>query len=514
MGRLRDETLSGAKWQMLQKATLQPLQLLFSMVLARLITPAEMGILGLTTIFFAVAAQLASAGFGAALVRKIDRTEEDINTMFWFNTGMSFLMALCLFLAAPWFAEFYNQPDLKLLTRISAGMMFLNSFAGVHWTLYTCRRDFKTPALIHGGVAILSMPVCLTLAYMGWSYWALLAQGVFSGVVQLIIVWCVSPWKPRLVFSWRSFRELFGFGSKLAVSGLLFVLYTNIRTFIIGKFYSPADLGLYNRGEHVGAMVPNTVGGMLDSISYPILSTVQNDDERLLSAYRKYICVSTLVLTWGSLLLCALAEPLVRVMYGEKWLLCIPFLQVVSLNYALNHIGIINLNLLKVKGRSDLFLRLEIIKRVISIGMILYAATISVMAICWATVIYSQIAIFINCYYTGKLLKLTWWQQQKDYMPYVFFAFLSTIPAWCISSLPVDGCLAAVGGTQNVLAYSAFLFSQIALGGGSALILYIGTLHWRRDAAYQELVRCMLSNQGLMRIGFLRRWCQRAVQTA
>lgn len=514
MGRLRDETLSGAKWQLLQKATLQPLQLLFSMVLARFITPAEMGILGLTAIFFAVAAQLASAGFGSALIRKIDRTEADINTMFWFNTGMSFLMSLCLFLAAPWFAEFYHQPELLPLTRVSSVMMFLNSFASVHWTLYTCRRDFKTPALIQGTVAILSMPVCLTLAVMGWSYWSLVVQGVFSGVLQLVIVWYVSPWKPRFLFSWHSFKELFGFGSKLAASGLLFVLYTNIRTFIIGKFYSPVDLGLYNRGEHMASMVPNTIGGMLDSISYPILATVQNDDARLLSAYRKYICVSTLVLAWGALLLCALAEPLVRIMYGENWLLCVPFLQVVSLNCALNHVGYINLNLLKVKGRSDLFLRLEIIKRVISIGMILYAATISVMAICWATVIYSQIAIFINCYYTGKILKLTWWHQQKDYMPYVLYAFASTIPAWCVSAVPVEACLSAVFGTQNMIAYTVLLGAQIIVGGGSAVILYFGTLHWRRDAAYLELLRCVSGNAKMMRIGLVRRWCESVEKTS
>ena len=142
MGRVREETISGAKWQMLQKCTLEPVQLVFGMVLARLISPAEMGILGLTAIFFAVAASLASAGFGQALIRKVDRTEEDINTMFWFNAGMSLLMSAILFSMAPWFAEFFHQPDLKNITRVSAGMMFLNSFAGVHWTLYSCRRDF------------------------------------------------------------------------------------------------------------------------------------------------------------------------------------------------------------------------------------------------------------------------------------------------------------------------------------------------------------------------------------
>lgn len=164
MGRVREETISGAKWQMLQKCTLQPLQLLFGMVLARLISPAEMGILELTAIFFAVAGSLASAGFGQALIRKIDRTEEDINTMFWFNAAMSLIMSAILFLMAQWFADYFHQQALVNLTRVSAAMMFLNSFAGVHWTLYSCRRDFKTPAIISTCTTIVGMPVCLYLA--------------------------------------------------------------------------------------------------------------------------------------------------------------------------------------------------------------------------------------------------------------------------------------------------------------------------------------------------------------
>lgn len=508
MGRLKEETLNGAKWLMLQKVTLQPLQLVFGMVLARLISPEEMGILGLTAIFFAVASTLASAGFASALIRKIDRTEADINTMFWFNAAMSLLMSMILFAAAPWFATFFAQPDLTLLTQISAGMMFLNSFSGVHWTLYTCNRDFRTPALIQGSVAILSMPVCLTLAYMGWSYWAVVAQGVFSGVLNLVIVWYVSPWKPRFLFSVQSFKELFGFGSKLAASGLLLVLYRELRTFIIGKFYSPADLGLFSRGSHLAATVPNTVGGVLDSVSYPILATVQNDEVRLLAAYRKYICTSTMVLTWSSLMLCALAEPLVRIVYGEQWMFCVPYVQVVSLSCAFLHVSIINLNLLKVKGRSDLFLRLEVIKRVLSIGMLLYAATVSVVAMCWCSVIYTQLAIFINCYYTGKIINLTWWQQQKDYLPYALFSMLSTLPAWLCAYAPVDVWFPVVAGDvlSYVLYYGA-VFMQLVVGVLAAAALYFGTLHWRRDKAYVELLRCVAANEKLMRIGIIRRWC-------
>lgn len=503
MGRLKDETISGAKWKLLQKATLEPVQLVFSMFLARLITPAEMGILGLTSIFFAIASQLASAGFGSALIRKIDRTETDINTMFWFNVGMSLLMSLLLFMAAPWFAEFYGQPALVAITRVSASMMFLNSLSSVHWTLYTCRRDFKTPAIIHTVVALLSMPLCITLAYMGWSYWAIVVQGVFSGLMHLIIVWIISPWKPRFMFSVKSFKELFGFGSKLAASGLLYILYNNLRTFIIGKFYSPADLGLYKRGEHMAIMVPVTVSSMLDSVSYPILATVQNDDERLLAAYRKYICISTLVLSWCTLLICSLAKPIVALMYGENWLGCTYFLQVVALSYCQHQVSVINLNLLRVKGRSDLFLRLEIIKRVISIGMLLYAATISVEAICWAMVIYAQAALFINCYYTGKIIKLTWWQQQKDYMPYILLAAASTIPAWIISYLPLYTWCPWLA--ESWLRHAA-MGAQITVGGLLSATVYIGILLYRKDSAFRELVFLFSNNPKISKLplaGFL-----------
>lgn len=507
MGRLRDETLQGAKWQLLQKATLDPLMMLFSMVLARFISPTEMGTLGLTAVFFAVAAQLASAGFGSALIRKTDRTEADINTMFWFNAAMSLLMAVILFFAAPWFADFYGIPDLILLTRISAVMMFLNSCGSVHWTLYTCRRDFKTPAIVQVCVAILSMPLCLTLAYCGWSFWSVTAQGVFSGLVSLVVVWYISPWKPRFMFSTASFRELFGFGSKLALSGLLYVLYTNLRTFIIGKFYTPADLGLYTRGGHIAGMIPNSVSNMLDSVSYPILSTVQNDDARLLSAYRKYICVSTLVLTWVALISCALAKPLVAFLYGEKWLECVPYLQGFALSVSLNHVGVINLNLLKVKGRSDLFLRLEIIKRAISVLLTFITASISVMAMCWSVFIYCQLAIFVNSYYTGKLIKLTWWQQQKDYLPYVLTAAISTLPAWGVSLLPIQDLITAPNNEAVALTlHYALLLAQLAVGGLSSLFLYLTYLSIRHDAALYELLVCICEHPKFGRFSFLQTW--------
>lgn len=477
MGNIRKETISGAKWGFLQKMTMQPIQLLYGVVLARLITPEEMGIVGLTSIFFAVAAQLANAGFGTALIRKIDRTEADCSTMFWSNIAASFVVSSILFLLAPWFTSFYNQPELLWLTRVSALLMFISSISSVHWTLYQCRRDFKTPAIVGSICTIAGMPVCLTFAWLGWGVWALMWQGITTTLLSLIVIWCISPWKPKLIFSKASFLNLFGFGSKLAFSGILHTLYTHARTFIIGKFYTPAQLGFYNKGSSMAHLAPDALCGILGGVIYPVLCTVQDDNERLTTAYRKYMRITTLGVAWCTMVIIVVAHPLVEFMYGENWLPCVPYLQIVAAGWAANHMSSINLNLLMVKGRSDLFLRLEIIKKTISIAMLLYAATISVEAICWAGAIYCHLAVAFNSYFTGKILGLTWWAQQKDYVPYFFLSAIACIPCYLftLSDLPI--------------------FFQLAFSGICAFSLYIAILHAIKDDAYSELYRTLQSTR-------------------
>lgn len=473
MSSVTQETISGAKWGLLQKFTMQPIQLVYGMVLARLITPEEMGIVGLTAIFFAIAGQLAQAGFGSALIRKIDRTEEDCSTMFWFNVGMSFLVSLVLFLLAPWFTRFYNQPELLWLTRASAINMFISSTSSVHWVLYSARRDFKTPAIINSVTTLAGMPVCLGLAWLGWGVWALMWQGIFTTLLSLSIVWVVSPWKPRFLFSKASFLSLFGFGSKLAYSGILHILYTHARTFIIGKFYSSSQLGLYNRGEQIAALGPQTITSILSSVTYPILSSIQNDDERLKKVYRKYIRVSSFIIAFITAVAISLAEPAIRLLYGDNWVPCAVFLQIVAIAFGTEHVSSINLNLLMVKGRSDLFLRLEIIKKTISIAMLLYAATISVEAICWATAIYSQIAIYINTYYSKKILNLSWLRQQTDYFPYYIRAAIACYPAWLCTHTDWVSVV------------------QLLVGGSIATSLYLIPLYLQKDESFVEILQAI-----------------------
>lgn len=468
MGSLKKETISGVKWGLIQKLTLQPVTLLYSVFLARLLSPAETGIMGLTAIFFAVAGTLASAGFGSALIRKQDRTEADCSTMFWFNVGMSFLLSSLLFLAAPWFADFYHEPLLLPLTRISSVMMFLSSTAGVHWALYSARRDFRTPAIISVITTLVGLPIGLGFAWFGFGVWALVIQGCAQGALSLVIVWCVSPWRPKLLWSQKSFRELFGFGSKLAASGLLHTLYQQIRTFIIGKFYSAAQLGLYSKAAHLAVMPSQTLSQMLGGVTYPILSTLQDDDTRLIQVYRKYLRVTTLPIAWIVCNMIVLGKPLVHFLYGDMWVECTKYLVIVCLAGAFDHVSVINLNLLTVKGRSDLFLRLECIKKTISLTMVIAAAFISVEAICWAGAIYAQIAVYVNCYYTGKILGMTWWEQQKDYWPYFILSILACAPAYCL----------AQAGLPDIV--------QLTVGGASSTLLYFGILKWRKDTTYLE----------------------------
>ena len=474
MGRVAQETAKGLKWTLLNKLTVYPLQVAYGMILARLLTPTEMGIVGLTAIFFAVANTLKDSGFGMALVRKQDRTEEDCSTVFWFNMGMSFILGGILFLLAPWFVEYFHQPELLWLTRVSAILMFLSSSGGVHWNLYSARRDFKTPAIINVCVTIVALPVCLYLAYIGWGVWALLAQSVISSLLSLVIVWIVSPWRPKFMFSKASFREFFVFGSKLALSGLLETGYNNLRSFFIGKVYSPAQLAYYHRGEHLASVGPQTACGMIGGVTFPILATLQHDNARLKQVYRQYLRIFTLVIVWGSMLVASMADSFIRLMNGPQWAEAVPYAQILCFSYALWHIQVINLNLLQVKGRSDLFLRLEIVKKVLGCMVMAITIPMGVMAICYGALFASTVCIFINSYYSKELIGMTIWQQLKDYIPLSLLAVACT---W------VPGSLA------EMLPYHFSL--KLAIGGLSSLLLYFGILRSTQNETLRQLLRLL-----------------------
>lgn len=466
MSNIKQETLSGAKWTMINKCVMQPVNFVYFMVLARLITPAEFGVLSLTGIFFALANSLKEAGLGAALIRKQDRTEADCSTVFWFNIAANVLIALVFWLVAPWFAVFFNVPDLKWITRISCIMMVLGATQSVHYTLYAARRDFKTTTIIGIITTLAGMPVTLYLAYTGWSYWSMVLSGVVTGLISLIIIWVISPWKPRFVFSLKSFKEFFSFGFKLCLSGCVWQVYTQIVNFVIGKFYSPAQLALYDRANHLVRLPENMLFQPISGIMYPILSTIQDDEKRLNRVYRKYLRLCLMPMMWIMFTLVASAESIIHLLYGVTWMDSTPYLQILCVGYSLVPLVLVNHSYILVKGRSDLLLRREINVRLVGLLLMLGAAYHSVMAICWAYTAFSIYNIIVTTVYTKRISAMSVKEQMKDFIPYLLVALVVNLPAMVIWWLGVPYYVCAFAGP------------------GISFVLYLTIMHIRQDDAY------------------------------
>ena len=437
MTRVTRETADGMRWMLLQKCTLQPVTLVYSMVLARLLSKEEMGLMGLTAIFFTAAGTLAAGGFGSVLIRKQHYTEKEADTVFWFNLMMGLLIALLFFLSAPWLADFFAAPQLCALVRASSIIVLLNSTVSVHMAHYMARRQFKAPALICLGSALVAMPLCLLLAWKGWGVWAYMVQGMVSAVLTVVLFWCICPWRPSWHFSRSSLRELAPLSCRLAATGLLDTAYIHARAFFIGKIYTPAALAGYKNGAQLAAMCPTVLCYMLDQITFPILSTLQNSPQKLIGVYRRYMRLFTLPIAWLCLFTAAFAAPLVRLCYGPGWEECIPYLQILSVSYATWHLQILNLNLLKAGGPPKLFLRLELIKKCLGIGILIGMFFISVEAICWGALGTSVLCLGINTWATRRYMHLPARLQLRDWLPGFALATACTwVPALVLHSLP------------------------------------------------------------------------------
>lgn len=460
MSSIVHETISGVKWSMVRKFTVQPVMFLYGMVLARLITPEEMGILGLTAIFFALAAQLQNCGFGSALIRKQDRTEADCSTMFWFNVGASFVLSLCLFCSAGWFAEFFHQPALVNLTRVSAALMFISSMQSVHFTLYSARRDFKAPAIIGIISTLVPMPFTLWAAWSGWSYWSLLVQSTLSALLNLVLVWSVSPWKPRFIFSRKSFCELFAFGSKLTMTGMVTQAYNQSRTFVIGKFYSAAHLALFSRAYHLCTLPIQLIYDTLMGVSYPVLATLQNEPERLNSVYRKYVRIVCMPVEWIMMTLAANSHAIVTVLYGERWSGCADFCRVICFGCMLTPLSGLNVSFLQVRGQVGLLLKREVIVRIAGLTFLALGAWHSVMGVCVATMCSGFFSMLVAVTFTARVTSITFRQQMADFLPYLLLSIVVNIPGYILDEfrlLPIWFC-AVIGPLLAFVLQFAYLW--------------------------------------------------------
>lgn len=415
----------GVMWTMVEKYSGQIIQFAISVILARILTPDEYGLIGMLAVFMGISNVFIDGGFSAALIQLKDRSGRDVSTVFYINVAMALLIYAALALSAPAIAGFYAQPSLTPIVRVYCLTLIINALASTSQTLLAIDIDFKTTTKISLTAALISGAIGVAMAYGGWGVWALVWQSLASAVISCTLSFWFVRWWPKEGFSTDSFRRLFSFSSKLFVATLISAVYDNFFGVLIGKKFSSAALGFYNRAYQFNQLLNNNVTSVLGRVSYPLLSKIQNEDERLMGIYRRYIQISAFLTFPLLLLLCGVAKPLILLLLTDKWAPSIILLQVLTLGFMWDGVIVSNINLIKVKGRSDLVLKLEVVKKCFAFavcGASLFFK--SVLAICIAKAIYGFIALYLNTYYTKKLLGYGFASQFKEYSPYLLASLL------------------------------------------------------------------------------------------
>jgi O-antigen/teichoic acid export membrane protein len=421
---LRSKTLRAISWSFLESVGLQGMRFVVGIVLARLLFPEQFGLIGMLTVFIAVAQCFLDGGFGAALIQKREPTQTDISSIFYFNilVGLSAAGLLCLI--APRIAAFYDQPILTPLTRALSLTIVINAFGMIQNTLLTKRINFKTQtiaSLISGG---LSAALAITLATGGFGVWSLAIQQISATFFHTLLLWVLNPWRPALVFSVRSLREMFGFGSRMLASSLLNQTFGHIHLIAIGKLFSATDLGFFMRAESLEKFPSQTLSGMLGRVTFPVFSAIQDDPARLKKALEKALTFSVLLNFPMMIGLGVIAHPLVMLLLTERWADSIPYLQLFCILELQFPVHLINLNVLQALGRSDLFLRLEILKKILVIINLAVTWRWGISAMIYGMIFFSVIFYFLNSYYTGVLAGYPMREQIRHLSPYLLMAVI------------------------------------------------------------------------------------------
>jgi len=443
---LKQKTVAGILWSSIERFSVQGVQFVLGIIMARLLLPDDYGLIGMLAIFLAISQSFIDSGFSNALIRKQNRTEVDFSTVFYFNILVGLFFYFLLFFASPYIAVFFSTPILESLTKVVAINVFINSLTIVQRAKFTINIDFKTQTKASLLSVIISGAIGIGMAYQGFGVWALAVQSVVSGCINMIVLWIYARWIPQKVFSISSFKEMFSFGYKLLLSGLLDTTYNNMYTIIIGKKFSKADLGYYTRANNFTQFPSSNITGILQRVTFPVLSSIQEDDEKLKETYRKFLRLSAFVIFPLMVGLLAVADPLIRLLLTEKWAGVVLLMQILCLAQMWYPIHAINLNLLQVKGRSDLFLRLEIIKKVIGVSTLCITLPFGVTAMCCGMIVGSLTALFINTYYTGKLIQVGYLKQMKDLLPILGNSFSMGVIIWGIIQLIHINILALITG--------------------------------------------------------------------
>ena len=435
---IKNKAIKGAGWSFADNIMNQGITFLVGLVLARLLTPEEYGLIGIILIFIALFNSIVDSGFSNALIRKTDAKDIDYNTVFITNMVLSIVLFFALYFSAPAIAKFFDQPSLTPLTRVMGSVVIINAFAIIHRTILVKRVDFKTQTKVSLIASVASGVIGIAMAVAGYGVWSLVGQQISRQFLNSLFLWIWTKWYPKIQFSIQSFKELFSFGWKLLVSGLIDTIWREIYQVVIGKCYSADTLGQYTRAQQFGSIFSSNLTAVVQRVSYPVLSQIQDDKARLKAAYQKVIKVTMLVTFCCMLGLAAIAEPMIVTLIGEQWLPAVPLLQIICFMMMLYPLHAINLNMLQVQGRSDLFLKLEIIKKIIAVGPLLMGIFMDIYWMLWGSVMTGFISYYLNAFYSGRFLNYSICEQIKDILPSFIVAVVMAALVYAISFVNVS----------------------------------------------------------------------------
>jgi len=435
---LKNKTIKGMGWSAVENVTKMGVSLIVGIILARLLSPEEYGLIGILTIFIAIFNAIVDSGFANALIRKQNATDIDYSTVFYTNLVLSIILSAVFYCLAKPISLFFERPELVSLTKAMSCVVIINALAIVQRVRITKSIDFKSQTKISLISSISSGVIGISIAYKGYGVWALVTQQISNQLFTTLLFWINNKWIPKFIFDWTSFKEMWAFGSKLLASSLIETTWKETFQIVIGKCYSPSTLGLYTRAKQFADLCSTNLTSVVQRVSYPVFSSIQDDKNRLKYAYQRVIktaMLPTFVLMLG---MAACAESMIYVLIGEQWLKCVPMLQIICFQMMLYPLHALNLNMLQVQGRSDLFLKLEIIKKVFGAGPLLLGIFINIYWMLGSSLVVSCISYYLNAYYSGPFLKYSIKEQVKDILPSFKIAMFMFIIVYAMSFIPMN----------------------------------------------------------------------------
>ena len=475
----KEKVASNFIWRLLERFGAQGVSFVVSIILARLLDTTTYGTVALITVITSILQVFVDSGLGSALIQKKNADDIDFSTVFYFNFFVCILLYSLLFFAAPFIAAFYRQEQITPVIRVLGVILIISGFKNIQNAYVSRNLLFKKYFFATLGGTVTAAFVGIWLAYKGYGVWALVIQNIVNQTIDTIILWITVKWRPKAVFSWKRLKKLYSYGWKLLISSLIETVWLQLRQLIIGKKYSADDLAFYNKGDEYPRILTTSINSSLDSVLFPVMSQAQDSQDEVKKITRKAIQVESYVL-WPMMIgLAACAETVISVLLTDKWLESALYLRIFCITYAFYPIHTANLNAIKAMGRSDLFLKLEILKKIMGVMLLLVSMWISVKAMAYSLLLSSVASQIINSWPNKKLLNYSYIDQIKDIFPSAFLALIMGGAVYFLGYIRLPGIIVLV--IQIVIGAIIYI--------GLSCILKIDSFNSMKDIALKLISR-------------------------